>query len=98
MTPQSIKEVIVSLFKEKENFKRINQNDDYFDLGVSSLTIVGLQVKVEEKLGVSLSTRDLMGLSTINQWVEAYSAKVEQSLASVCALVAVRRFSFFGCF
>ena len=81
MTPQSIKEVIVSLFKEKENFKSIGLDDDYFDLGVSSLTIVGLQVKVEEKLGVSLSTRDLMGLSTINQWVEAYSAKVEQSLA-----------------
>jgi len=81
MTPQTIKEVIVSLFKEKENFKSIGLDDDYFDLGVSSLTIVGLQVKVEEKLGVSLSTRDLMGLSTINQWVEAYSAKVEQSLA-----------------
>jgi len=81
MTPQSIKDMIVSLFKEKENFKSIGLDDDYFDLGVSSLTIVGLQVKVEEKLGVSLSTRDLMGLSTINQWVEAYTAKAEQSLA-----------------
>lgn len=81
MTPQEIKDVIVSLFNEKENFKSIDLDDDYFDLGVSSLTIVALQVKVEERLGVSLSTRDLMGLSTINQWVESYTAKAEQSLA-----------------
>jgi acyl carrier protein len=82
MTPQDIKDVIVSLFKEKENFKDIDLDDDYFDLGVSSLTIVGLQVKVEEKLGVSLSTRELMSLSTINQWVDNYVAKAEQALVA----------------
>jgi acyl carrier protein len=82
MTPQDIKDVIVSLFKEKENFKDIDLDDDYFDLGVSSLTIVGLQVKVEERLGVSLSTRELMGLSTINQWVESYVAKAGQALVA----------------
>jgi len=81
MTPQEIRDVIVSLFKEKENFRSIDLDEDYFDLGVSSLTIVGLQVKVEERLGVSLSTRELMGLSTINQWVESYIARAEQSLA-----------------
>ena len=81
MTPQEIRDVIVSLFKEKENFRSIDLDEDYFDLGVSSLTIVGLQVKVEERLGVSLSTRELMSLSTINQWVESYTAKAEQSLA-----------------
>ncbi|HEY6927953.1 MAG TPA: acyl carrier protein [Steroidobacteraceae bacterium] len=82
MTPQEIKDVIVSLFKEKENFKNIDLDDDYFDLGVSSLTIVGLQVKVEERLGVSLSTRELMGLSTINQWVDTYVAKSGQALVA----------------
>jgi acyl carrier protein len=82
MTPQDIKDVIVSLFKEKENFKDIDLDDDYFDLGVSSLTIVGLQVKVEERLGVSLSTRELMGLSTINQWVGGYVSKAGQALVA----------------
>jgi acyl carrier protein len=82
MTPQDIKDVIVSLFKEKENFKDIDLDDDYFDLGVSSLTIVGLQVKVEERLGVSLSTRELMGLSTINQWVDRYVSKAGQALVA----------------
>jgi len=82
MTPQEIRDVIVSLFKEKENFKSIELDDDYFDLGVSSLTIVGLQVKVEEKLGVNLSTRELMSLSTINQWVDTYIAKAEQTLVA----------------
>ena len=82
MTPQEIKDLIVSLFKEKENFKDIDLDDDYFDLGVSSLTIVGLQVKVEEKLGVNLSTRELMSLSTINQWVDTYIAKAGQALVA----------------
>ncbi len=82
MTPQEIKDVIVSFFKEKDNFKDIGLDDDYFDLGVSSLTIVGLQVKVEEKLGVSLSTRELMSLSTINQWINTYVAKAGQALAA----------------
>lgn len=82
MTPQEISDIIVSLFKEKENFKDIDLDDDYFDLGVSSLTIVGLQVKVEERLGVSLSTRELMGLSTINQWINTYVAKAGQALVA----------------
>ncbi|MBL8300781.1 MAG: acyl carrier protein [Rhodanobacteraceae bacterium] len=78
MTPQQIQNLIVSLFKEKESFKDIGLDEDYFDLGVSSLTIVGLQIQVEEQLGVNLSTRDLMLLSTINQWVQAYTAKCEE--------------------
>jgi len=82
MTPQQIKDVIVSEFKVKESFRNIDLDADYFDLGVSSLTIVGLQVRVEEKLGVNLSTRELMGLSTINQWVATYVAKAGQSLAT----------------
>jgi len=71
----AIRDVIVPLFREKDNFKNIDLDEDYFDRGVSSLTVVGLQIKVEERLGVSIETADVMRLSTINQWVEAYAAK-----------------------
>ena len=72
-------DVVIPLVQEMENLKSIGLDDDYFDLGVSSLTIIGLQVQVEEKLGVSIETRQLMGLSTINQWIDDYAAKVETS-------------------
>jgi acyl carrier protein len=80
MTPHEIKNVIVSSFKEKENFRNIDLNEDYFNLGISSLTIIGLQINVEEKLGVTLGTRELMGLSTINQWIDAYTEKAASPL------------------
>jgi acyl carrier protein len=78
MKHSEVREIIVSLFKEKENFKNIDLDEDYFDLGISSLTIIGLQIKVEEKLGIAINTRDLMGLSTINQWIDTYSSKSPQ--------------------
>jgi acyl carrier protein len=75
MTATDIRELIISLFRERESFRDIAVDDDYFNLGVSSLTIVSLQIKVEERLGVSIATRDLMGLSTISEWIDAYTRK-----------------------
>jgi acyl carrier protein len=75
MTTTDIRELIISLFRERESFGYIAVDDDYFNLGVSSLTIVSLQIKVEERLGVSIPTRDLMGLSTINDWVDVYTRR-----------------------
>ena len=50
MSAAEVKELIVSLFKESENFKSIGLDDEYFALGVSSLTVIGLQIRVEESL------------------------------------------------
>lgn len=77
MDTQKIKNTIISLFKEKENFKEVGLDDDYFDLGVSSLTIVELQIKVEEVLGFTIETRELMRFSSINEWINAYTTKSE---------------------
>jgi acyl carrier protein len=73
---QQVNNVILSLFHAKNAFRDIGVNDDYFDRGVSSLTIIGLQIEVEERLGVVMDTTDLMGFSTINQWVDAYADKM----------------------
>ncbi|MFZ6658987.1 acyl carrier protein [Undibacterium sp. TJN19] len=75
MNQAEIKDVIVSLFKESENFKSIGLDDDYYALGVSSLTIVGMQIRVEEKLGITIDTSQLMALATMNEWVQAYVEK-----------------------
>ncbi|MBD8529978.1 MULTISPECIES: acyl carrier protein [unclassified Massilia] len=76
MNAAEVKELIVSLFKESESFRSIGLDDDYYTLGVSSLTVIGLQIRVEEKVDVALETRELMSFSTINEWIEAYTARL----------------------
>jgi D-alanine--poly(phosphoribitol) ligase subunit 2 len=78
MNHAEIKDVIASQFRQNDNFEHIGFDEDYFYKGVSSLTIVGLQVKVEEKLGFSVETKDLMGFATVNQWIDAYTKKSEE--------------------
>jgi acyl carrier protein len=85
MNATEIRDTIVALFKEREGFKDIGPDDDYFGLGVSSLTIVTLQIKVEERLGVNISTRELMGFATMNDWIDAYAAKCSQTAEAECA-------------
>lgn len=75
MTEDELKKVILDVFMEKENFKGIGLDDDYFDLGISSLTVVHLQVEIEAELKVVIPTGQLMRFSTINQWIQAYAAK-----------------------
>lgn len=75
---EQIRDTIVTLFKARDNFQQIGLDDDYFDQGVSSLTIIGLQLDVEKKLGVSIETRELMSFATINQWIDAYTKRVSE--------------------
>jgi acyl carrier protein len=75
MAPLNIKNTIVNVFKENENFKNLELEENYLNLGISSLTIISLQIDVEEKLGINIGTRELMGFSTINQWIKIYTEK-----------------------
>ena len=45
--------------------KDIGEDDNFFDAGVSSLTIIELQIRVEDILEVTVPTTLLMRLSTI---------------------------------
>ncbi|GAB4185295.1 MAG: acyl carrier protein [Wenzhouxiangellaceae bacterium] len=78
MANGDIKETIVGLFRQKDSMKDIDLDENYFEKGVSSLTIVELQIKVEEELNLAIPTSQLMRLSTINGWVDAYTQKSEQ--------------------
>jgi len=77
---EQIRDAIVTIFQARSALQNIGLEEDYFDQGVSSLTIVGLQIDVEQKLGVNLETRELMSFSTIQQWIDAYT----QQVASAC--------------
>ena len=74
----NIRETILGLFRQKNQLKHLGEDDRFFELGVSSLTIIELQIGVEEVLGVTVPTSELMRLETIRGWIETYSAKVQQ--------------------
>lgn len=74
----NVRNAILGLIRQKKNMKDIGEDDNYFDLGVSSLTIIELQIAVEEALGVTIPTSQLMRLSTIRGWIGAYAAAARE--------------------
>jgi len=74
----NVRETILRLFRQKGQMKDIGEHEKFFDLGVSSLTIIELQIGVEGELGITVPTSELMRLETISGWIEAYGAKARQ--------------------
>lgn len=54
--------------------REVGDDDDFFDLGASSLSVVELQVKIEADLGVTVPTAKLMLTPTLAGWAELYRA------------------------
>jgi D-alanine--poly(phosphoribitol) ligase subunit 2 len=77
---QQIRDAIVALCQARDILRHIGVDDDYFDHGVSSLTIIALQIDVEKELGVNIETRELMSYTTINQWIDAYTTRISEGL------------------
>lgn len=75
----NIRETIIRLFRQKNQMKNIAEDDMFFELGVSSLTIIELQIGVEKALGITIPTSELMRLGTIRGWIDAYGAKARQT-------------------
>jgi acyl carrier protein len=73
MSESEIRRTILNMFNSKEILKKIDSNQDFFDVGASSLTIVDMQIQVEEALKINVPTAKLMGVPTINGWVSAYT-------------------------
>jgi acyl carrier protein len=71
---KNIRKTISRLFRRKENMRNIGDDDNFFEAGVSSLTIIELQINVEEALGLQVETSQLMRLSSISGWISAYAA------------------------
>ena len=59
-----IRNTILSLFRQNEMMKEIGEAENFFEFGVSSLTIVQLQIDVEKALDVPVATTDLMRATT----------------------------------
>lgn len=79
MKLQEIQNKILSLFREKELMKDLQVDEDFFDLGVSSLTVVELQITVEKALKVEVQTSVLMRSPTVAEWSAVYAEKLAET-------------------
>lgn len=73
MSDSTIRNTIIEFFRSRPLLQDIAPHQDFFDVGASSLTIVDLQIQIEEALKVSVPTSVLMGNPTLDGWVAAYS-------------------------
>jgi len=81
MSETSIRELITGLFGRKPILADITADQDFFEVGVSSLTILDLQIQIEQALSVSVPTSELMRHATLNGWIAAY-VQAEASVAA----------------
>lgn len=72
MNSQSIRQIITDFLTKKPIFQGLEDDQDFFDIGASSLTIVDLQVQIEKSLNRAVPTSVLMLNPTVDGWVSAY--------------------------
>jgi acyl carrier protein len=73
MSDESIRKLITELFNQRPMLRDIAADQDFFEVGASSLTIVDLQIQIEAALNVSVPTSELMRRATLDGWIGAYA-------------------------
>lgn len=73
-----IQDIIEKVIFEVLDRTDIDEEVDLFSLGISSLSVVNIQMIVEERLGYTIETTDLMKTPDIKSWVTLYEAASEQ--------------------
>lgn len=67
-----IEATIVSSCRAALNREDLGLDEDFFDRGASSLTIVDLQLQIEQQVKLQVPTSKLMETPSIRGWLEAY--------------------------
>lgn len=84
MSDADARTIVLGVIQSKPNLQHLSGDQDFFDAGVSSLTVIDMQLQIEEKLGVTVPTSHLMANPTIDEWVAAYiEAKPAAKAAAV---------------
>jgi D-alanine--poly(phosphoribitol) ligase subunit 2 len=67
-----VPKVVKRICTETLRYDNFGDDEDFFGRGASSLTIVDLQLKIEDELGFKVPTSDLMLDPTIAGWSRIY--------------------------
>ena len=79
MSEETIRKLITEQFNQKHILKDIAVDQDFFEVGASSLSIVDLQIQIEQALKLSVPTSDLMRDPTLGRWIAAYAQVAERT-------------------
>ena len=84
MSDADVRTIVLGVIQSKPSLQHLPGDQDFFDAGVSSLTVIDMQLQIEEKLGVTVPTSHLMANPMIDGWVAAYiEAKSAVEVAAI---------------
>ena len=84
MSDADVRAIVLGVIQSKPSLQNLAGDQDFFDAGVSSLTVIDMQIQIEEKLSVTVPTSHLMANPTMDGWVAAY---IEANSAAKIAAV-----------
>jgi acyl carrier protein len=73
MSNADVRSIVLGVIQSKPILQNVSGDQDFFDAGTSSLTVIDMQLQIEEVLGVGVPTSHLMANPTTDAWVAAYS-------------------------
>lgn len=68
-----IAQTIRSLCIETLGIEDLKDDEEFFDRGANSLTVVEMQIRLEKKLEVQVPTHLLMASPSIQGWIDIYT-------------------------
>lgn len=81
-----LRERITGVCRSELNMPALEPDQDFFDFGANSLSIVALQIRLEKELALSVPTSTLMLDSSIAGWTRAYAAAAATSASDRASL------------
>ncbi|MEM9523102.1 MAG: acyl carrier protein [Pseudomonadota bacterium] len=71
---QNVDITIAEVIRKNADNPGLGEKDDFFDSGISSLTVVNMQMEIENILNKKVETKELMKNPSIDGWVSVYSS------------------------
>ncbi|MBA2675268.1 acyl carrier protein [Ramlibacter sp.] len=76
--PHDVAQVVQRICIDTLGYADFGEDEDFFSRGASSLTIVDMQLKIEEALGCKAATSELMLHPSMAGWSRIYRAVAEE--------------------
>ena len=74
MTPV---ETVKAILSEKVDISNLKETDSLKNLGIDSLDLVEVMLKIEDELGITFTSEEIAGLSTLKDMEKLIEAKTK---------------------
>jgi D-alanine--poly(phosphoribitol) ligase subunit 2 len=77
-----IEKIVRDLCVETLGFDDLQDEEEFFDRGANSLTVVEMQIKLEKQLQIQVPTSSLMAAPSIQGWIDTYAQAADVGAAA----------------